>query len=661
MRRIKHGTPCKVFFAIIIVLHFIIGCEDDDEYYRSAQQRAADFIASQIRANPDFIYEDYFDESFRKTMPENDLKDLLALIYTRHGPCEKAVLGSPQVGDGGRQNYFLIFMDKRRGVIPLLANPENGLIQVFSFQGSIPADDYFHIEEFFVPMADGTFLRTLVFQKQEERRPKPTVLTRTPYFENDGLFSYSLWYETAAYFLERDYSFVLQSIRGRSGSGGIYRYLSPGEIDDGYETIQWIAGQDFSDGNVGITGTSADGFTALAAGIRNPAPLKVIMAGGAPSNIDTGSFRPNGPINTLFLNYIGYNELQKGSFPITAFGETIKATVLNEPDLRRYDELVYGSDLTEWNRISEAYPDPDAPFWKEREIFSRLPEIQIPTWHISGMAVDGDLPDTVRNFVTIQENSPFFQNHRMILGYWDHGDSTAYFDGRKMKPFMKERFDPLMAHFLKNEPTDYVFEPRVQMASNLSQNFLGADEWPLPQLHEATCFFNRNGDELTLDKVQSSTIEESKYLFKPFLQNSFAPGDEQCLHFLLTPNERLNILGPMKLKLYIRINTPQTDIFALFQKLDVTGKKADFTKTPLTQKVVNTQGVIILELESPPIMNVMEPGEKLYIILTSNYFPTFFRNRNNDIGPGYYDDFSEAEITILHSTQYPSQVIMSLE
>jgi len=661
MRGIKDCTPCKVFFAIIIVVHFIIGCADDDEYYRSTQQIAADFIALQIRARPDFIYEDYFDKSFRKTMPEKDLKDLLAAIYTLYGPCEKAVLGSPQVGDGGRQNYFLIFSDKRRGVMHLLANPENGLIQIFSFQGIIPAEDYFHIEEFFVPMADGTSLRTLAFQKQEERYPKPTVLIRTPYFETCGLFIYVMWYQTAAYFLERDYGFVLQSIRGRSGSGGTYRYLSPVEIDDGYETIQWIAGQDFSDGNVGITGASADGFTSLAAGIRNPAPLKVIMAGGAPSNIATDGFRMNGPIATTFLNYIGYNELQKGSFPTMDFVETIEATVLNEPDLRHYDELVYGSDLTEWNRISEAYPDPDDPFWKEREVFSRLPEIRVPTWHIAGMEMDGDLPDTVRNFVTIQENSPFFQNHRMILGYWNHEDSTPYWDGQLMKPFMKERFDPLMAHFLKNEPTDYIFESRVQMASNLSQDFLGADEWPLPQLHEATYFFNRNGDELTLDKVQSSTIEESKYLFKPFLKNSFAPGDEQCLHFLLTPNERLNILGPMKFKLYTKINTPQTDIFAFFMKLDLAGKEEFFTNAGIAQKVVNTQGVMILELQHPPVMNVMEPGEKLYIILTSNFFPDFFRNRNNDIGPGYYNDFSEAEITILHSTQYPSQVTMSLE
>ena len=665
MRKIMSHNRALAFGLLLAALFLFVSCDNGNNSRPTSpidfQQAAADFIASQVLPNPDFVYEQHFDPQYRKDHTEKEVKDLLVLIRSRYGDCIGAVPASDQVGDDGRRNWFLMF-DDRRVIMQLYADPQDGLIRFYALTGSIPPEEYFRIEQLMVPMHDGVRLRTLVFQKAADRDARPTVLLRTPYFESNGLFNVYDYYGTAEYFLERGYRFIAQSIRGKAGSEGVYKYFHPVEIDDGYDAVMWVAAQPFCNGCVGITGNSYDGFTSLAAGIRNPAPLKVVMAGGAPSNIATDGFRFNGPMITTFLNFIAYNELQQGYFPEVGFREKVKEICLNETDLRDYDERVYGADLAEWNRIAEAYPDPDAAFWKEREIFSRLPEIRIPTWHIAGMNIDGDLPDTVRNFAHIQDNSPFANNHRMIIGYWGHGNNTPYGNGNNLLAYWKDRYDPIMAFFLKGAPTEYINERHVQMAaSHTSEDFIVADQWPMPQLHEETLFFNRNGDVFTLDGNQNGNVDESGYTFKPLQENTREMGDEQALCFKWSPTQKVSLLGPVLFRIYVSIDVPQTDIFVLFEKRNAKNEIVFFTNLLSTQKVVNTDGVMLLELTGGPVMNVMEPGETLSVQILSNFFPVMFRNRNNEIGPDYYDSLREAQITVYHSAQYPSRVTLSYQ
>lgn len=653
--------PAALMLLVWISLA-ISGCSDTSENASSispdVQQTAVDFIVSQFKANPDFVYENHFSESFRANHMEKEVKDELALFFRDSGSCKEAVLASGQEGDDGRRNWFLIFKDSRI-VMQLYANPENGLIEIYKLKGTIPPERYFLISEPMVAMSDGTRLRTLVFQKADALEPRPTVITRTPYFESHGLFRYWVFYGTAEYFLERGYNFVAQSIRGKDGSEGVYKYLNPIETDDGYETVMWLAEQAFCSGRVGITGTSYSGFTSLAAGIRNPLPLKVILAGGAPSNIATDGFRINGPITTIFLNYIAYNEMQQGYYPQNNFAATVMELCMNEPNLADYDDLIYGTDLVEWNRIAAAYPDPDAPLWKERQVFTRLPEIEIPTWHISGMKADGDLPDTLRNFTTIQENSPFFENHRLMLGFWDHGGSTPVGNGDNLDPYWKERYDHIMAFFLKGETTPYVNEPRVQMASSLGGGFITADRWPMPQLYEKRLFFSRTGDTLTLKDSQLGDTDASPYLFKPLELPH--PDGNQVLQFTWSPTETVYLLGAINFQLYVSFDRPQTDIFLRLEKRNAQGETVFFTGVIAMNKMMNTQAVMLQELTCGPVMNVMQPGETLRVQVFSNFFPVTFRNRNNDSGPGYYDRFSEAQVTLYHSEKYPSQVTFSVQ
>ena len=58
--------------------------------------------------------------------------------------------------------------------------------------------------------------------------------------------------------MRRGYAVVLQDVRGRYGSGGVFEaYRQEGQ--DGYDTIEWAARQPWSNGAVGTFGLSYPG------------------------------------------------------------------------------------------------------------------------------------------------------------------------------------------------------------------------------------------------------------------------------------------------------------------------------------------------------------------------------------------------------------------
>ena len=60
---------------------------------------------------------------------------------------------------------------------------------------------------------------------------------------------------------DRGYARVVQDCRGRFASEGEYRAFID-DMDDGYDTVEWIAAQPWSNGKVGMIGGSALGITA---------------------------------------------------------------------------------------------------------------------------------------------------------------------------------------------------------------------------------------------------------------------------------------------------------------------------------------------------------------------------------------------------------------
>src|SRR5579859_1204887 len=122
-----------------------------------------------------------------------------------------------------------------------------------------------------VPMAtrDGTILRSDVYRPSADGH-YPVLLGRTPYNKE----SWGSWIEpthTAA----AGYVGVVNDMRGQYASEGDFDPFLY-DIEDSYDVVEWCAAQPWSDGKVGMYGSSSCGFVQLQAAVAQPPHLVAI-------------------------------------------------------------------------------------------------------------------------------------------------------------------------------------------------------------------------------------------------------------------------------------------------------------------------------------------------------------------------------------------------
>lgn len=116
-----------------------------------------------------------------------------------------------------------------------------------------------HARQHAVRMRDGVLLATDVYLPANKRGP--VLLARLPYDKaGDECFMPAI----AAWFTERGYAVVVQDVRGKGRSGGEFDAFV-NEVDDGFDTLEWITRQDWASGRIGMFGDSYYGFTQWAA------------------------------------------------------------------------------------------------------------------------------------------------------------------------------------------------------------------------------------------------------------------------------------------------------------------------------------------------------------------------------------------------------------
>ncbi|MGK5555399.1 CocE/NonD family hydrolase [Actinomadura kijaniata] len=122
-----------------------------------------------------------------------------------------------------------------------------------------------------VPMRDGVRLATDLYLA-DPPEPGPVVLVRLPY-DKDG--AYCFMPPVARYFRARGYHVAVQDVRGKFRSEGETEFAVH-EVDDGHDTLQWIAGRPWCNGDVVMWGDSYFGYTTIAAAISGHPALRAI-------------------------------------------------------------------------------------------------------------------------------------------------------------------------------------------------------------------------------------------------------------------------------------------------------------------------------------------------------------------------------------------------
>ena len=128
-----------------------------------------------------------------------------------------------------------------------------------------------------ITLSDGCRLSARVWRPLDAADdPVPVILEYLPYRKRDGTCARDAL--THPYFAKRGYACLRVDMRGNGDSEGLMEdEYTAQEQADAVEVINWVAAQDWCNGNVGMIGISWGGFNSLQVAALQPDPLKAII------------------------------------------------------------------------------------------------------------------------------------------------------------------------------------------------------------------------------------------------------------------------------------------------------------------------------------------------------------------------------------------------
>jgi putative CocE/NonD family hydrolase len=285
-----------------------------------------------------------------------------------------------------------------------------------------------------IPMRDGVRLAADVYRPATDGRPAegrfPTLLTRTPYNKGDGRSA------EARYYAQRGYIVVLNDVRGRYASEGHWR-LMVDDPQDGYDVVEWIAAQPWSDGKVGTFGTSYPGGTQHALAEMGPPHLTAMVPIDALSNCGVAGMRHGGAFELRFANWIFQIGAPNAK---AALADPALQAALAESG-RRVREHLDHLPLYPGNSPLRVVPEyeswlvealrsgPESGFWKARgmSVVDHIDDYaDVPVLHVTGW-YDSWTRQVTMNYEALSKSKKSPQ--RLVIGPWVHGGQGSNVSG----------------------------------------------------------------------------------------------------------------------------------------------------------------------------------------------------------------------------------------
>lgn len=276
-----------------------------------------------------------------------------------------------------------------------------------------------------VPMRDGVRLAADVYLPAREGQPLaerwPTILMRTPYSKGAGEKGHG----DGHYFARWGYAVVFQDTRGRYHSEGTWHMLTD-DGPDGYDTAAWIAQQSWSNGKIGMIGTSYVGGTQHALAMSGSPHLTTVIPVDAMSNLGYASMRNGGAFELRFWNWIMLNAGRGSQYARDPGTQAVLAEMAKQrfPYLGNLPLRAGTTPL----RLAPAYEQwlvealghgINDDFWRQNNITDHADQYQdLPVYLVGGW-YDSWGSNTTANFVTLTQaiRGPVY----LIMGPWIHG------------------------------------------------------------------------------------------------------------------------------------------------------------------------------------------------------------------------------------------------
>jgi len=243
----------------------------------------------------------------------------------------------------------------------------------------------------------------------------PTIVMRTPYLKTDDEVERAPHW--GALFAAHGYAFLMQDVRGRGDSDGRFDFFFQ-EANDGYDTVEWIARQPWSDGQVGMMGSSYLGTLQwLAARLRPPALRCIAPTAAAGRWFDELPYLGGAFLMSWAINWINGTSGRIGQ----SNARTVdRDQVYAHRPLLTMDEAL-GRRMPLYRAMLE-HPTIDDYWGRLMWGPSDFAALAIPALHVTGW-FDGDQPGALFYWEGMQRHSTAAETQRLLIGPWTHGQT----------------------------------------------------------------------------------------------------------------------------------------------------------------------------------------------------------------------------------------------
>ncbi len=491
--------------------------------------------------------------------------------------------------------------------------------------------------EEFVRMRDGVRLATDVYLPGGDEAPGDTILIRLPY---DKSGAYTFIPLIAEYFMRSGYRVVAQDVRGKFRSEG-ETLLFVNEAYDGYDTIDWIAQQPWSNGRVAMWGDSYYGYTQWAAVSTQHPALKAIaprVTGtqlGEPvqKNADDVVRRVEWAITYLYP--LSYFHSQDAYFwPL-------------DPERRPFSDQAEQAIAAIGSRsISYDQWFPRPVHLRRFPAGSPFDARPVPTLHTIGLW-DNCAPLSWADVAEIQKRPAWAMNHFLRLEAMDH--ESFYLDD-PLEARVEERSESQIRAELPRmlQPALDFFEvfvranggaddiPRVTWALAGTREVRTAESWPPAHTAERALFATAEGllatapDAATTergwthdpaDTVPSSVANAFAFLAAQPDEAALGDRDDVLVFTGDALDEQLDLAGPVTATARIHSDGPVMDFFV--RLLDVAPDGRAFRIARGQVQLTDARRPTGVTVDLGQVAYRLAPGHRLRVHVSSSDHPEF--------------------------------------
>jgi uncharacterized protein len=547
-----------------------------------------------------------------------------------------------------------------------------------------------------VQMRDGVNLAADVYRPQAEGK-YPALLMRTYWGKHEPAKI-----QSALYFAARGYVVVLQDVRGRFDSGGVWTpYVN--ETQDGYDTQTWVGHQDWCNGSVGTYGESYDGFTALLpAPLHSPYVKTLIPFANQQTNF--GHLYNDGvlQLGTVFSAglFMGGHTMQPtiagvygGGIQLIDWDKVFRGL----PLISTLDDIEDVPWVKEWIR-HDSYDD----YWASYGLKGKYQDIQATALFVTGW-YDNLVHESWKNFEGFhsQGGSPQVrQETKIIVGPWSHG-STKVTPGWDADFGSDANFDTnalflrWLDYQLKGMKVGLGSEAPIRIFVMGANKWRFENEWPLARTKWTNFYLNSGGRANSLygDGLLSTSLpaaQEAKadqYTYDPdhpvptlggqiaIFPDVWGARDRRAVQrrddvlvYTTAPlSEDVEVTGPVNAVVYASSSAVDTDFTAALTDVYPDGRAvhicegirgARFRESLEHPTVIVPGKVYKYEISLWETSNVFKAGHRIRVDISSSNFPRYARNQNTGKPFGMSAEVNIAHQTIFHNTEYPSHLVL---